>query len=118
MKHNPRVGAQYLQLDTYAAYNNYFGDVDEFDDDLCPLLRGAATKNHALNPLGQPVEQVDGPLESRVVGQRARHGVLLVILKLHNKRLNEQQITKLSRNYYRNYFPNLNRSELNELCNN
>ena len=67
--------------------------VDELNDDLGPLLRRAAAQHHALHPLRQTVEQVDGPLEARVVAQRARHRVLLVILKLitTNKFSNKQQ---------------------------
>ena len=62
--------------------NSYFGDVDEFDDNFGSLLRSAATEYHTLDPLRQPVEQVHRPLQTRVVTQRARHRVLLIILEL------------------------------------
>ncbi len=68
---------------------SYFSDVDEFDDNFSSLLRGTATEHHALNPLSQPVEQVHWPLQAWIVAQWARHGVLLVVLKLEcgaNKR--------------------------------
>ena len=71
----------------------YLGDVDKLDDDFSPLLGCATTQHHALDPLRQTVEQVHRPFQSRIIAQRARYCVLLVILKLST---NEQIKTQLT----------------------
>ena len=64
----------------------HLSDANELWDDVGALLRGGLAEDHALDPLGEPVEERDGPLQPRVVLQR---GVLCIVLKVcelkHNK---------------------------------
>ena len=57
----------------------HLSDGDELGDDVGALLRGGLAEDHALDPLGEPVEERNGPLQPRVVLQR---GVLCIVLKV------------------------------------
>lgn len=45
----------------------YLGNIDKFDDDVSPLLRGSFTEHHTLDPLGESIKESDGTLQLGIV---------------------------------------------------
>ena len=47
----------------------YLSNIDKLGDDISSLLWSGFAQHHALDPLGQAVEQCDGPFQLRLVLQ-------------------------------------------------
>ena len=45
----------------------YLGNIDKFDDDVSPLLRGSFTEHHTLDPLGESIKKSNGTLQLGIV---------------------------------------------------
>ena len=69
----------------------HFGDLDELVNDVGSLLGRRLLENHALDPLGKAVEQLDGPLQRQVVVNVALDCVRFVVVELETRPRNRSQ---------------------------